>query len=141
MDISQSLHGGASISSGPQHAQTYGYPRRKPSHHGRSASFSASLMSLLSPTAGSTPAVMGERSPSVNGNSPSIPGYTPIDSPGPDGGFVLEEDIDPELPLPTFETQPSMLAVDLLLLPGDSRSCTSNWIINWHLADMYCDLL
>ncbi|KAG6836319.1 hypothetical protein H0H93_009157 [Arthromyces matolae] len=35
-----------------------------------------------------------------------------------------EEDIDPEVPLPTFEVQPAMLAVDLLLAPGESKSYT-----------------
>ncbi|KAF8642873.1 hypothetical protein AX16_009379 [Volvariella volvacea WC 439] len=35
-----------------------------------------------------------------------------------------EEEIDPEVPLPTLEIQPSMLAVDLVLAPGESRSYT-----------------
>jgi hypothetical protein len=40
-------------------------------------------------------------------------------------GFALNgEDDDPEVPLPTFEVQPSMLAVDLALMPGESRSYT-----------------
>ena len=34
-----------------------------------------------------------------------------------------EEEVDPELPLPTLEVQPSMLAVDLSLGPGESRTC------------------
>ncbi len=37
---------------------------------------------------------------------------------------VEEEPIDPETPLPTFEVQPTMLAVDLTLGPGESHSCT-----------------
>ena len=35
----------------------------------------------------------------------------------------VEEEIDPDAPLPTFEVQPAMLAVDLSLMPGESRSC------------------
>lgn len=38
-------------------------------------------------------------------------------------GDTSEEEIDPEAPLPMFEEQPTMLAVDLALLPGESRSC------------------
>ncbi|TFK71686.1 hypothetical protein BDN72DRAFT_855998 [Pluteus cervinus] len=42
---------------------------------------------------------------------------------GGGGGVVgVDEEIDPDVPLPTFEVQPSMLAVDLALLPGESRS-------------------
>lgn len=32
---------------------------------------------------------------------------------------------DPEVPLPTFEVQPTLLAVDVSLGPGESRSCMS----------------
>ena len=42
---------------------------------------------------------------------------------GRTGGDV--EDIDPDAPLPTFDVQPAMLAVDLSLLPGESRTCKS----------------
>ena len=34
-----------------------------------------------------------------------------------------DAEVDPEEPLPTFEVQPAMLAVDLSLAPGESRSC------------------
>ncbi len=34
-----------------------------------------------------------------------------------------EEEIDPDIPLPMLEVQPSMLAVDLTLGPGESRTC------------------
>ncbi|PFH46889.1 hypothetical protein AMATHDRAFT_68853 [Amanita thiersii Skay4041] len=37
---------------------------------------------------------------------------------------VPEVEVDPEMPLPTFEVQPAMLAVDLSLMPGQSRSYT-----------------
>jgi hypothetical protein len=38
-------------------------------------------------------------------------------------GVTVDEEIDPNAPLPTFEIQPAMLAVDLSLMPGESRSC------------------
>lgn len=34
-----------------------------------------------------------------------------------------EDEVDPDMPLPTLEVQPSMLAVDLSLGPGESRTC------------------
>jgi hypothetical protein len=37
----------------------------------------------------------------------------------------IDEVVDPEAALPTFETQPSMLAVDLILAPGESKTCMS----------------
>lgn len=41
-----------------------------------------------------------------------------------------EELYDPEVPLPTFEVQPTLLAVDVSLGPGESRSCMSNPFMN-----------
>ena len=41
----------------------------------------------------------------------------------PPVGCDEEEEIDEDVPLPTFEVRPAMLAVDLTLLPGESRSC------------------
>lgn len=40
-------------------------------------------------------------------------------------GVIVEDydDVDAEAPLPTFEVQPAMLAVDMSLLPGESRTC------------------
>ena len=42
-----------------------------------------------------------------------------------------EELYDPEVPLPTFEVQPTLLAVDVSLGPGESRSC---------MSDPFCEL-
>jgi len=39
------------------------------------------------------------------------------------GGELGWEEGDEEIPLPVFEVQPAMLAVDLALSPGESRSC------------------
>ncbi|KIM39016.1 hypothetical protein M413DRAFT_447380 [Hebeloma cylindrosporum] len=94
--------------------------------HSRSSSFSTGLLSILSPTS----LVSSISSPNPNswsgpsrwrssstsnapfsGNSPSILAF----------GNATEE-IDPEEPLPTYEIQPAMLAVDLSLAPGESRS-------------------
>ena len=41
-----------------------------------------------------------------------------------------EEFYDPEVPLPTYEVQPTLLAVDVSLGPGESRSCMSNPLVN-----------
>ena len=41
-----------------------------------------------------------------------------------------EEHYDPEVPLPTYQVQPTLLAVDVSLGPGESRSCMSNPFVN-----------
>ena len=105
-------------------------PLRSPKHrhtHTRSSSFSAGLLSILSPTLASsisTPnqsSALSPRWPSHSGYLPS--GWMSSSSSSP-SAFGVERDIDPEEPLPTLEIQPSMLAVDLSLAPGESRTCT-----------------
>ncbi|KAF5376951.1 hypothetical protein D9615_007252 [Tricholomella constricta] len=143
MDISSSLHQPPSAT---QH-------RRRPTHS-RSSSFSTGLLSLLSPTSlvASTSAPPGSPGPftPTHRSRPSISGFSPSPSPvtsifpntGGDGGgvglglgipaigpSVVNEEIDPEVPLPTFEIQPAMLAVDLSLLPGESRSYTYTTVL------------
>ncbi|KAF8551929.1 Rgp1-domain-containing protein [Imleria badia] len=98
--------------------------------HSRSASFTSSFFSLLSPSAPSSPLPSSQswapgrsRTPSVS--SPS----TPVNGQQNGVGLGLlnggtEEDIDPDEPLPTFGVQPAMLAVDLMLGPGESRTYT-----------------
>ena len=54
----------------------------------------------------------------------------------PSGG--AEEDIDEDVPLPTFEVRPAMLAVDLALLPGESRTCGCFFL---HYVFLMCVLL
>ena len=148
MDISRSLHNIPSMNLGliggnGSHHTKYpripGYLRQK--GHRRSLSLSSSLMSLLSPTLETMSARATTTLPPshLNGKTIATTDRTPIhhsDSGGGArsglhimnqsslGGEILEE-IDPELPLPTFEAQPSMVAVDLSLSPGESRSCTS----------------
>jgi len=102
-------------------------PLRSPKHrhtHTRSSSFSAGLLSILSPTLASsisTPNQSSAFSPRWPSNLPS--GWMSSSSSSP-SAFGVERDIDPEEPLPTLEIQPSMLAVDLSLAPGESRTCT-----------------
>jgi len=77
-------------------------------------------------SASPSPAV--NRFPNTNGiglglGIPSTPGLgNGVTVVGPTGGIV-DEEVDPDAPLPTFEVQPAMLAVDLSLMPGESRSC------------------
>lgn len=108
MDISSSLQQ-------PQSAS----PRRRT--HTRSSSFSSGLLSLLSPTlttSVSTPPASSspwtstrQRTVSASSNTTSL-------------NHSNYEQVDPDAPLPTFEVQPAMLAVDLTLLPGESRTYT-----------------
>jgi RAB6A-GEF complex partner protein 2 len=115
-------------------AVTDGTARRPP--HARSVSLSSGLLSLLSPSAilsspSSPPPVPSQprrvsaghsRSPSVfNGFfATSSSTSSDIDSTGSGPG---DDYGDPSEPLPTFDVPPSMLAIDLTLGPGQSRSC------------------
>ncbi|KAH9836631.1 Rgp1-domain-containing protein [Rhodofomes roseus] len=111
------------------------HPSTSRPRHGRSTSVSSSIFSLLAPTpAPQTPVWK----PSHRTHAPSMfslfssgqPTPTPSSGIGlglglgPGGNLGGDEDVDPETPLPTFEVQPSMLAVDLSLAPGESRSYT-----------------
>ena len=127
----------------------------KPSRHrtaSHSRSFSAAgLLSILSPTSLvssiSSPAAPGSGSgrwrtaSSTLGSSTSSPVSAKfggsISSPnvlGLDVPNSGDEIVDPEEPLPTFEVQPAMLAVDLSLAPGESRSCE----FLTHFSLFYC---
>lgn len=137
MDISSSLHPTPAV--GPAH-------RRRPTHN-RTASFSG-LLDLISPAPASPvsasfspqpvdPPPPSSASPRSLGHglghrsrpSTSTPRTTRFTSSpvglgiGGMGMTMQEDDIDPEVPLPTFQVQPAMLAVDLVLAPGQSRSC------------------
>jgi len=107
---------------------------RHSQRHGRSSSFSSGLLSILSPTS----LVSSISSPNPNSRtgpsrwrSASSASNTPSSGKFPNGSnspSILAfgngaEVVDPEEPLPTFEIQPAMLAVDLSLGPGESRSC------------------
>ncbi|KAH7923767.1 Rgp1-domain-containing protein [Leucogyrophana mollusca] len=124
MDITSSLHSRQQLLS-----------RRR--SHSRSASLTSGLFSLLSPSTyspSSTPLPASQSwSTSQRSRTPSQSSLTsPVQSLASstngvglgliDGG--ADDDVDPEAPLPTFEVQPAMLAVDLSLAPGESRSYT-----------------
>ncbi|KAF9490303.1 Rgp1-domain-containing protein [Pleurotus eryngii] len=102
--------------------------------HSRSASISSGIMSLFSSSV-SSPSIKSPLAPTHKGRTLSVTGIPGSAPPGttvfPQAvglgigvGDTSEEEIDPEAPLPMFEEQPTMLAVDLALLPGESRSYT-----------------
>jgi hypothetical protein len=125
MDISSTLHSPKP----PQHRRTVSHNR----------TFSAAgLLSILSPTSlvssisSPTPGSGSGRwrtssSSSSLGSSPVSARFGgSISSPNVLGLHVpnsKDEEVSPDEPLPTFEVQPAMLAVDLSLAPGESRSC------------------
>ena len=113
--------------------------------HGRSNSLTGSVFSLLSSStsAPTVPPTSQSWTPGHKARTPSMfsglfsASSTSLASPGLENGSAVngngtgvglglsmdEEVIDPDVPLPTFEVQPAMLAVDLSLGPGESRSC------------------
>lgn len=108
--------------------------RERRRSHGRSASLTNSFFSLLSPSAYSAPSSPLSSSQSWAPGRPRTPSVSQVSSGtlvnGQQNGVGLglinggvEEDIDPDAPLPTFDVQPAMLAVDLVLAPGESRTC------------------
>ncbi|KAH9947070.1 Rgp1-domain-containing protein [Amylocystis lapponica] len=133
MDISSSLSG-APLGHGPPPG-----PTRRNSH-----SRSASLFSLLSPTALLQPTPT-PWTPSHRPQSPSMRAIFSSVPTGSGGGVGLglgagvggEEEVDPELPLPIFEVQPAMLAVDLSLAPGESRSYNYTVVLPENLPPTY----
>lgn len=56
---------------------------------------------------------------------------------GADVGAGVEADADPEAPVPTLEVPPEMLAVDLSLGPGESRSYTYTLLLPVHLPPTF----
>ncbi|KAJ3839772.1 Rgp1-domain-containing protein [Lentinula raphanica] len=117
-------------------------PRRS---HSRASSFSSGILSIFrSPFGGTGPvsappvthpnnlAATGLEPSASFGTSfppPSSPGLPPGSGPRlglglgwPLGMGSVTEEVDPELPLPTFEAQSTMLAVDVSLRPGESKS-------------------
>lgn len=107
-------------------------PRRiSVGRHGRSASLSSAFMNFLSPPPSTS---TQPRTPTHRARTPSLMGglmTSSTSSPakfGTSGDEDEIEDIPSETPLPTFEVQPAMLAVDLVLAPGESRSCMSPFL-------------
>ena len=127
MNITSSLH---------QH-----HPPSPRTRHGRSSS--ASFLSILSPSSllpsvttppNSAASASRWRSSSAAAQIPSIPSSNKFYNTNNHtrglgmnllGSSSTIEAISPDGPLPTFQVQPTMLAVDLALQPGESRSCAS----------------
>ena len=116
--------------------------KMRQSSHTRSVSLSSGLFSLLSPSPPlpfSPPIIPQPRRASGHARSPSIfSGFfssssgLASDLDATDSSTILaEEDAeDTDTPLPTFDVPPAMLAIDLNLEPGQSRSCMSVSIPN-----------
>ena len=121
--------------------------------HTRTASFSSGLFSLLSaPTSllgsiSAAPAMTSSVSQQWSTSHRSSSSFSlPASRSAPtlstssmttafNGGLGLqrtpsEELYDPEVPLPTYQVQPTLLAVDVSLGPGESRSCMSSSLVN-----------
>ena len=121
--------------------------------HSRTSSFSSGLFSLLSaPTSllgslSTAPAMTSSVSQQWSSSHRSSSSVSlPASRSAPtlstssmtttfNGGLGLhknpsEELYDPEAPLPTYEVQPTLLAVDVSLGPGESRSCMSSPSVN-----------
>lgn len=100
--------------------------------HTRSTSLSSGLRSLLSPAPAASilPTSFSTQQSSNFSHhrrtssllSSLFPGSTRLNGLGLNAASI-EEEIDADVPLPTYEVQPTMLAVDLLLGPGESRTC------------------
>ncbi|KAL4244581.1 Reduced growth phenotype protein 1 [Abortiporus biennis] len=109
-------------------------PSRRSFSHGRSSSLSTGILSLIS-TSTSAPSSTPTSKSWTPGHKPRTPSMfsgffsqtssvSSLNELGIGVGSEEELFIDPEKPLPTFEVQPTMLAVDLTLGPGESRSYT-----------------
>jgi len=122
----------ASLSGGPMS------PTMRPRvMHGRTSSFGGSLLSMLNPSSllgsGATPSTNSavpmnsregkRRSMSGHGSTFSISLPSASAKTGALAGPVELNDSPSDEPLPALEVQPAMLAVDLTLAPGESKSC------------------
>ena len=126
MDITSSLHQRTTLP-----VQGVG-GTRKP--HKRSSSFSTGLLSFMSTpspppslqnlTSTSSPSLLLPSlswSPASQPRTSSVSIFSSISSPGLIASEV--EEVDPDVPLTTFAVPKVMLAVDLSLGPGESRTC------------------
>ncbi|KAI0809293.1 Rgp1-domain-containing protein [Irpex lacteus] len=117
--------------------------------HTRASSLSGSLLAMLSPSSPSSASASTlaqtskqarhSRSPSVFGSlfqSGSISSAQRNESDRLTNAQD-DDDVDEEIPLPTFEVQPAMLAVDLKLRPGESRSYTYELDLPHNLPPSY----
>ncbi|KAJ7154813.1 Rgp1-domain-containing protein [Mycena filopes] len=87
----------------------------RPPQHRRSSSFSAGLRAISAGIWGRSSA-----DPTSTNGITGAGGDVGVASVA---GNITSTDADPEAPVPTLEVPPEMLAVDLALGPGESRSC------------------
>ncbi|KAI0327316.1 Rgp1-domain-containing protein [Cubamyces sp. BRFM 1775] len=132
-------------------AQSLGHggpPTSRRGSHSRSTSLSAGLFSMLAPTSlvaspNPQPFVPGHRARTSSVFSLFSNGQGPPTSKSAGVGLGLgtsmpeEEEVDPETPLPTLEVQQSMLAVDLSLGPGESRTYTYSVVLPENLPPTF----
>ncbi|KAI3602341.1 retrograde golgi transport protein rgp1-like protein [Moniliophthora roreri] len=85
-----------------------------PTSNSTPASASVSTPQLSSGSAPTSWWDKGGKEASASGGWRSVIGF--------DSRGLVDKEVDPETPLPTFEVQPAMLGVDLTLGPGESRS-------------------
>lgn len=106
---------------------------RRAAQHSRSVSLSTGLLSLISPTSlmpsSPPPLVSPTGSSRHSRNSSVFSGFfgsssSNVDADGPDWASVEEDANDADEPLPTFDVPPAMVAIDLSLMAGQSRTCT-----------------
>jgi len=90
--------------------------------HSRSTSLTGSLLSLLSPS-NYSPSIGRSRAPSLTSQSDTSSAGVGLGLGLSVGAANSVEEGEEEIPLPVFEVQPAMLAVDLALGPGESRTC------------------
>ncbi|KAJ3783365.1 Rgp1-domain-containing protein [Lentinula aff. detonsa] len=124
MDITSRTHKGPASPASPRRS------------HSRASSFSSVVPSVSSGWPSASP-LNHPASAGLEPSSSFASFSAPLPSPGltsgpasrlglglgwPLGSGSLTEEIDPELPLPTFEAQSSLLAVDVALEPGESKS-------------------
>lgn len=105
---------------------------RRAAQHGRSTSLSAGLLSLLSPTSlmPSSPPPISSPPPGSSRHSRNSSVFSGFfgssssngDLDGPDWSSVDDGTGDADEPLPTFDVPPAMLAIDVSLMPGQSRT-------------------
>ncbi|KAI5997709.1 Rgp1-domain-containing protein [Pisolithus marmoratus] len=114
---------------------------------GRALSLASGLFSILSPSSSSSAPTSPLQQPSSPWRS-GRPRTTSVASAAPSTAAssnlsanglndVEEENIDLEMPLPTFEVQPAMLAVDLSLAPGESRTYTYSLMLPANLPPTF----
>ncbi|KAI0358916.1 Rgp1-domain-containing protein [Trametes cingulata] len=116
--------------------------------HSRSSSLSAGLFSMLSPTSLMSSPSQQNFVPGHRARTPSMfsllsNGQGPPASRSGGVGLGLgtsmpeEDEVDPDMPLPMLEVQPSMLAVDLSLGPGESRTYTYSLVLPENLPPTF----